>query len=306
MVIKGRLTGLVAATFSPMRANGSLDLDRAWPVVDHLRRQGIAGLYVVGSTGEGASLSSRERQNVVEAFIQAAAGRMPVIVQVGHNSLTEAREAAVHAERVGAAAISATPPSYYKTDSAEVLVEIVASIAAAAPTLPFYYYHIPQLTGVGVDMVDFLKMAADRIPTLVGVKYTAPTLCEMLRCIEFQQRRFDILHGRDEMLLAGLAMGAAGAVGSTYNFAAPIYRRVIAALQDGNLAEARCWQARSAEMLHIVLRYHGFSGQKAVMKMVGLDCGPTRLPLAPLSNEEFDQLHRELDEAGFFTWISGD
>lgn len=302
----GRRTNLVAATFTPMHDDGSLDLDQVGPVVDHLHHQGIAGLYVVGSTGEGASLSGRERRQTVEAFVQAAAGRMPVVVQVGQNSLTEAREAASHAEHVGAMAISATPPSYYKTESVEVLIQSVASIAAAAPSLPFYYYHIPHLTGVGLDMLEFLKMAGDQIPTLVGVKYTASTLCEMLRCIELQNRRFEILSGRDDMLLASLAVGAMGAVGSTYNFAAPLYRRLIAALQAGNLPEARCWQVRAAEMLHIAQRYHGFSGQKAVMKMVGLDCGPTRLPLAPLSAEEVNRLHHELDAIGFFGWLAGE
>jgi N-acetylneuraminate lyase len=298
-----RLTGLVAATFTPMREDGTLNLNRVGPVVEHLRGQGISALYVVGSTGEGVSLATPERQQAVEAFIEAAAGRMPVVVHVGHNSLAEARAAAAHAERVGATAISAVPPSYFKPESLDVLVASMAEIAAAAPTLPFYYYHIPQMNGVSADMVEFLRVAGERIPTLAGLKFTSPLLCEMLACIEFQERRFDVLHGRDEMLLAGLAMGAAGAVGSTYNFAAPLYQRVLAAFARGDLAEARCWQARAMQMIRTVVKYHGFSGQKAVMKMIGLDCGPTRLPLTPLRPGEADDLRRELEALGFFQWI---
>ena len=298
-----RLRGLMAATFTPMHEDGTLNLNCVGPMVDHLRRQGVSALYVVGSTGEGVSLSTRERQQTVEAFIEAVAGRMPVVVHVGHNSLAEAREAAAHAERVGATAISAVPPSYFKLESLDVLVASMAEITAAAPTLPFYYYHIPQMNGVGVDMVEFLRLAGERIPTLAGLKYTSPLLCEMLACIELQGRRFDVLHGRDEMLLAGLAMGAAGAVGSTYNFAAPLYHRVMAAFSRGDLTEARCWQARAIQMIRVVLKYHGFSGQKAVMRMIGLDCGPTRLPLTPLRPAEVDDLRRDLEAIGFFEWI---
>lgn len=135
-----RLSGLMAATFTPMREDGTLNLSRVGPIVDHLRRQGVSALYVVGSTGEGVSLSTRERQQTVEAFIEAAAGRMPVVVHVGHNSLVEAREAAAHAERLGAAGLSAVPPSYFKPESLDVLVASMAEVAAAAPTLPFYFF----------------------------------------------------------------------------------------------------------------------------------------------------------------------
>jgi len=98
-------------------------------------------------------------------------------------------------------------------------------------------------------------------------------------------------------------MGAAGAVGSTYNFAAPLYHRVMAAFSRGDLTEARCWQGRAIQMIRVVLKYHGFSGQKAVMRMIGLDCGPTRLPLTPLRPAEVDDLRRDLEAIGFFEWI---
>ncbi|MDZ7619307.1 MAG: dihydrodipicolinate synthase family protein [Patescibacteria group bacterium] len=299
-----RLNGLVAATFTPMSNDGALRLDAVAPMVDHLCRWGVAGLYVVGSTGEGVSLSSAERMAAVEAFVQSAAGRVPIIVQVGHNSVAEACEMAAHAQRVGATAVSATPPSYFKPANLDLLVRTVAQIAGAAPSLPFYYYHIPHVTGVRVDMLEFLKQSSTAVPTLAGVKFTSPALDELLTCTQLESGAFEILSGFDELLLPALAIGVRGAVGSTYNFAAPIYHRVMEAWARGDLEEARLWQSRAVAMIRCVVGRHGLSGQKAVMKLIGLDCGPARLPLPQLDAEQVNLLQEELLSLGFFEWIA--
>ncbi len=300
-----RLTGLVAATFTPMHGDGSLHLDAVPAIVDHLCRWNVAGLYVVGSTGEGVSLSSSERKAAVEAFVQATAGRVPVIVQVGHNSVAEARDIAAHAERAGATAVSATPPSYFKPGTVEVLVDTMAQIAGAAPSLPFYYYHIPHVTGVRFDMIEVLGAASAVIPTLAGAKFTSPALDELLICTRFQSQAFEIFNGFDELLLPALAIGVRGAVGSTYNFAAPIYHRVMEAWAQGDLEEARLWQSRAIAVIRCVVGRHGPSGQKAVMKLIGVDCGPARLPLPQLDSGQVDLLQKELQALGFFEWIAG-
>jgi len=297
------LTGMIAATFTPMRADGALNLNAVPAIVDSLVREEIAGLYVVGSTGEGVSLTGRERREAAEAFVAAAAGRLPVIVQVGHNSLAEARELAAHAQSIGAAAISAVPPSYFKLGDVKTLAACMAEVADGALDTPFYYYHVPHITGVAFSMVEFLRIAADRIPTLSGIKYTGTSVHEMQACLEYSDGRFDVLHGVDEMLLAGLAVGARGAVGSTYNYAAPLYKRLWAAFASGDIEEARLWQSRSVAMIRTILPHGGLAGQKAVMQLIGLDCGPARLPVPQLDQSEIEQLRRELETIGYFEWI---
>ena len=94
-------------------------------------------------------------------------------------------------------------------------------IASGAPNLPFYYYHIPMLTGSTLDMVEFLTQGAKSIPNLVGLKYTDTKLYEFQNCLELAAGRFDVVWGCDEMLLGALATGGRGAIGSTYNIAAP-------------------------------------------------------------------------------------
>jgi N-acetylneuraminate lyase len=300
--MKQRYTGLIAATFTPMHEDGALRLDRAGPMVEFLQRSGIQAIYVVGSTGEGVSLSVRERREAAEAFVRAARGRLPVIVQVGHTSLTEARELAAHAQDIGPDAVSAVPPFYFKPSSAANLADCMAQIAGGAPKLPFYYYHIPAITSVGLDLVDFIRIARKRIPTFGGIKYTAPTVHEYMACVAEAGDDLDILWGVDEMLLCGLAAGAKGAVGSTYNYAAPVYRHIIDAFERGNLDEAREWQARSVEMIRRILDAGGLSAQKAVMQLIGQDCGPTRLPLPQLSKDQIERMGARLREIGYFEW----
>jgi N-acetylneuraminate lyase len=289
-----------------MYADGRVNLSIVEPMVERLLADGIRGLYVCGSTGEGMSLTSAERRDVAAAYVQAAARRVPVIVQVGHTAVAEARELAAHAQRVGADAVSANAPSYFKVESAASLSGCMAEIAAAAPELAFYYYHIPRLTGVQVDLTEFLELATARIPNLAGLKYTTPTLDEYQVCLEWGQRRLEVLWGVDEMLLGALAVGAQGAVGSTYNLAAPLYNGLIRAFEEGRLEAARAAQARSIQMIRVMGRYPFFSALKQMLAWRGLDCGPCRVPLGNLTPGLRDRLRGDLERIGYFAAEPGE
>lgn len=300
--MKNRYTGLIAAAFTPMCEDGSLNLAQIPSIVDHLVGAGISGLYVCGATGEGPSLSSEERRAVATAYVKAAAGKLPVIIQVGHNSLVEARGLASHAEAIGAGAISAMPPLCYKFESLRTLIDCLGQIASAAPTLPLFYYHIPSMTGMNFDMVEFLREGGKHLPNLAGIKYSHSAIEEYQACLQLESQRFDVLFGRDEMLLSALAVGAKGAIGSTYNLAGPLYRQVITAFERGDHGEARRCQTLAVEMIRVCYRYRGQPAFKAAMKLIGPDCGTSRLPLETLTSNEVKALKEELDGIGFFEW----
>jgi len=295
-----RLDGLVAAVFTPMQADGSLNLAQVGPMVDYLISHGVNAIFACGSTGEGPLLTVAERRDTAAAYVEAAARRLPVIVHVGHSSPAEARGLAAHAQQIGADAVSAVAPWYFKPASVEALIACLAEITAGAPELPFYYYHIPSLTGVGLDVVELLRCGGDRLPTMVGVKYTAPTVDELQALLEFDGGRYDVLFGRDEMLLSALSVGVRGAIGSTYNFAALLYRRLIDAFDREDLREARACQSRAVAMIRLLLRHGGLPAFKAIMKWLGLDCGPVRPPLLPPDVEDLAQIKRGLDALGCF------
>lgn len=297
-----KLSGLLAATYTPLKADGSLHIEQVPAMVEHLLSSGVTGLYVCGSTGEGMSLSGDDRRLVAEAYVTATGGRVPVIVQVGHNSLDEARQLAAHAQQIGADVISATCPSYFKVTTVEGLVDCMAELASGAPELPFYYYHIPTLTGSKIDMVDFLNLAGQRIPNLAGLKYTDATIHEFQECLELQNGKFDVVWGFDEMLLGALATGARAAIGSTYNIAAPLYGRLIEAFKKGDLPEARRLQSQSIKMIRTLCQYPFHPAMKAVLGMKGLDVGGCRLPQGRLTQEQTSTLRKQLDEMDFFAW----
>ena len=296
-----RLTGLVAAVFTPMHKDGSLNLDQVGPIVDRLVVDGVGGIYICGSTGEGPLLSTAERRSVAAAYVEAASGRLPAVVHVGHASVSEAQDLARHARQLGADAISAVAPWYFKPTSVANLVDCLAQITAAAGDLPFYYYHIPVITGISINPVALLREAADRLPTFHGIKYTAPTVDEFQELVEFEDGRFDVLFGRDEMLLSGLTAGAKGAIGSTYNLAAPLYVKLLDAFERVDMVEARRLQSLSIAVIRVLLS-HGPPAFKALMSLIGPECGPVRLPLVTLAAEETARLQSELDAIGFFDY----
>lgn len=297
-----RLRGLIAATYTPFNAEMDVDPTAVAPMVERLIADGVSGFYVCGSTGEGVSLSTPERKQVLEAYVKATAGRVPVVAQVGHNSLAEACDLADHAQRAGATAVSALAPTYFKPGSVEMLVECCRQVAAAAPAVPFYYYHIPVLTGVNLPMPAFLRQAGEAIPTFAGLKYTAATLHEYQECVALDGGRFDVLYGFDELLLPALAVGARGAVGSTYNISAPLYLRLMSAFEAGDLEAARECQLQAIEMINAIARHPFHPAMKVLLGWLGTPCGDCRPPQPRLSVAQREELRTKLENIGFFEW----
>jgi N-acetylneuraminate lyase len=298
------LTGLVAATHTPFHADGQLNVAIVEKQASHLLQNGVRAVFVAGSTGESHSLTLDERLALAKRWSEVARdSKLRVVVHVGSNCLADARVLAAQAQSLGVTAIAALSPSYFKPKSIETLVACCQEVASAAPALPFYFYDIPVMTNVHLSMPDFLDMAAERIPTLAGLKFTNPDLMAYQRCLHIQGGRFDAPWGLDENLLAALAVGSVGAVGSTYNFAAPIYHRVMAAFTKGDLPTARLEQYRSVQMIDLLIRYGFTAAAKAAMGLVGVDVGPSRLPNAPLTGEQVRNLRGDLERLGFFDWI---
>jgi len=296
-----RFTGLIAAAHTPMTRGGEINLDAVADQARLLAAGRLDAVFLAGTTGEGLSLSVAERKALVERWRREAPD-MPLIVHVGALSIADCRELADHAARFGADAIAAVAPCYHKPAALADLVAFCADVAGAAPDLPFYYYHIPSLSGVKVNVCEFLSTGAERIATLAGVKFSDPDLMDFARCVRLEGGRFNMLFGLDEMLLSALVLGADGAVGAGYNFAAPLYRRIIRAFESGDLTAARDDQAMSAELMTVFSARGGVPAGKAIMKVIGLDLGPVRPPLHTLTDDEFAALRHELQAIGFFEY----
>ena len=296
-----KIKGLIAATFTPFKNDGSLNLKIIPAYAEKLKKDGVSGVFICGTTGEGMFMTEEERIQVAETWIKEQTDSFKVIVHVGTTSSLQSKKLAEHAEKIGAYAFSCMGPIFLAPNKVNDLVSFCATVALGAPSLPFYYYHIPSVSNVNISMPAFLKKAQNEIPNLTGIKFTHRNMMEMMQCLLAENERWDILHGFDEELLMGLTAGAHGAVGSTYNYMAPLYNNIINAFNEGDLKKARALQYESVKFVEVLIRYGGgVSGGKPVMKFVGIDCGPLRTPAHNLSDEDMKQYYNDLKSIGFF------
>lgn len=281
---------LIAAPHTPMTTDGQVALDVVEQQAQWLIESGVTGVFINGTTGEGLSLTQQERRDLTQRWVDVAGGQIRIIVHVGHLSVPEACDLARHAQRIGADAISAVAPCFYKPADTEALVAYCGAIAACAPELPFYYYHSPGMTGCRVRPDEFLHLGGQRIATLAGVKFNDPCPIAYQRCIAVDPQRFDNPYGVDEALLTGLTYGATSAIGSTYNYAAPYYLKMARLFHAGRRDEANAMAQQVMDLIDILLEFGVIAAGKALMKLRGIDCGPPRLPLRPLSPKAYRQV----------------
>lgn len=298
-----KLSCLIAATFTPFLNTGDVNLELVPALVANLRRTGVHGAFICGTTGESASLLLEEKTLLIEAYSPYQGPDFQVIVMLAGTSQREAIQLAKTAVDNSLYGVALTAPYYFRTASVSQLVDYLEPIAQAAFPLPLYFYHIPVLTRVDLSMIDFLGAVADRIPNFAGIKYTHNDLMEFNRCLRFQEGRFDILWGWDELFLAGLSMGAKGAVGSTYNFAAPLYLAIRKAFEERDFEKALHLQEKSIDFISLYGKYGGPAAGKAILKFCGLDCGSFRSPVLSLSKQQENMFKSELTDLGFFTYI---
>ena len=301
-MMKQKFKGLVAAAYTPMHEDESIAPEKIAPLVEYAVRQKFAGLFAVGSTGEFCSLTVEERKLVAKTYIREAAGRIPVIENIGSCSYRESAELAAHAAAAGADALCAIAPYYFRPETVRDLAEFIKRIAPACDGKPLYLYHAPGITHVNLPMSEFVKIMLDEVPNFAGIKFTNENLCEFERCVALGGDRIQMMFGRDEMLLGALAMGAEAGVGTTFNYLPKIYRGVIEAFEAGDMAKARSFMELSHRAVAISARY-GLASIKVFMKFAGIDPGPMRSPVNRLNAEEERNFREELSRAGLDEYI---
>lgn len=304
-----KIKGLIDAPFTPFHADGSLNLEPIPAYAALLARNGLQGVFINGSSGEGYMLTEEERRQLAECWIKAAGevrtregNPFKVIVHVGSTSVATSHRLAQHAQEIGAWGIGAMATPFPKIGSVEQLCQYCEAIASGAPERPFYYYHIPAFNGAFLSMYDFLEAADGRIPNLAGIKYTFESLYEYNRCRRYKNGKFDMLHGQDETILPCLAMGGAeGGIGGTTNYNGRALVGIIDAWKAGDIGRARELQNFSQDVIDVICRFRGnIVGGKRIMKLIGLDLGPNRVPFMTVTDAEEQEMRRQLDAIGFF------
>jgi N-acetylneuraminate lyase len=278
--VSAQLDGIFPALVTPLTPDKTVNTAAVEQLMGHVFSAGAHGVYLCGNTGEGMALPAAERCKVVETAMRVAPAGKRVVVHVGASSQTEALELARHANDLEVAAISSLPPS---GASYPELLEYYRALAAVVD-VPLLAYYFPELTGAALSAEQLLEIC--RIPGVDGVKFTDYDLFSLS---QLARKGHTIFNGRDEVLCAGLLMGAVGGIGSIYNVVPHWFVDLYSNARAGRWAEARRLQDRINDLIKVLLGYPLVPAIKRVLSWNGIDCGQAIKPpytLAPLQEHE--------------------
>jgi 4-hydroxy-tetrahydrodipicolinate synthase len=275
---------------TPFNVDETLDLGALHALVNKLIGDSVHGVFVVGSQGEYYALDAAEKRLAMEVTVKATASRVPVFAGTGANTTREAVQLTRLAEEVGVDAVSVLTPSFI-TPSQEELYQHFCDIAAST-SLPVLLYNSPGRTGVNISANLVARLA--HIDNIVGIKDSSGDLSTTAAYIAAAPPAFRVFAGRDTLVFATILHGGAGAVAACGNVAARHLVRLYAACKAGDTEAARSIQNELAPLREAFSLGTFPAVVKEALLMTGLDVGPCRRPVGPLSEEARRRLRRVL------------
>ena len=281
--------GIFPAFYACYDKNGEVSPEATKAFVEYLIGQGVAGLYVGGSSGECIYLSVEERKKTLEAVMEVAKGRIAIIAHVACNNTKDSCELARHAESLGVDAIAAIPPIYFRLPE-RAIAKYWNDISAAAPNTDFVIYNIPQLAGVALTLSLFDEMLKN--PRVIGVKNSSMPIQDIQmfkRQAKLNGKEVVVFNGPDEQFVGGRLIGADGGIGGTYGVMPALFVKLNALLEAGDFENAGKLQDDIDEVIYTMCSTKGnmyATAKAALKKLAGLDLGGVREPLLNLAEED--------------------
>src|SRR5580704_13868424 len=274
-------SGVFPAATTQFDAALDLDLAATRRVQAALIRDGVHGLVLMGTVGEGNSLSATEKRKVLEGAVDASEGKVPVIAGVSELTTAAAVSFARDAERIGAAGLMVLPAMVYVPTPAELEHHFRA--VAAATALPMMLYNNPPSYRVNIDIATLERLAD--VPNIVAIKESAPDSRRFTDLINAFGERFVLFAGLDDVAFEGLALGAKGWVSGLTNAFPAESLRLYAALRKGDLDEARKIYRWFMPLLHLDSEHDLVQSIKLAEQIMGRGSERVRPPRLPLSGE---------------------
>ncbi|MDE7348088.1 MAG: N-acetylneuraminate lyase [Clostridia bacterium] len=277
---KAKFKGVFSALLTPYTADGKINGKSVKQIVDFNLEKGINGFYVGGSTGEGMLLTVEERKELFKYAAESNAGRGTMIAHVGTINTNHAIDMAKYAQDMGYDAISAVAPFYYGF-SYEAIKGYYYDIANSVD-IPMIMYNFPNANGFQFNKERAEDMFKNK--KFIGIKHTTSDLFALQ---QFKTMECDplVYNGFDEMLVAGLSMGADGGIGSTYNFMPQKYVDMFRLFNEGDIKQAQKIQFEANEIITMLIKYGVFATEKGILEEMGIEMGGCRKPFTELSAE---------------------
>ena len=260
------LQGIIVPLITPLREHETLDRESLEKLIDYVITGGVNGIFILGTTGEGPSLSGKVKRELIEHTCTITNDRVPVIVGVMDTSITESVNLAAYAADQGAAAVVAVPPYYLPLSQAELVIYI-RKLTDKLP-LPLFLYNQPEYTNVPINP-DTLAQVAD-IPNLAGLKDTSRNMINFQQMCQLMKDRddFSLFVGPDGLMAEAVLMGGSGGVNAGANLAPKLYVELYEAARAGDMPKVRQLQSKVLQLITTV--YHPSAGRLKSLK--GLKC----------------------------------
>ena len=295
---KLRVSGVIVPMLTPFDEVGAVDEAGIERLTDFLIGTGIAGLFPLGTTGEGPLLTTDERREAARLVIKYARGRVPVIIHTGAITTVETIALTQHARDSGAQAAAIVPPYFYKL-SDEALFEHYAAVASAVLDLPIYLYNNPGVTPNVLSM-ELVFRLADACPNITGLKDSSGSLATLFASRHLHDGAFNTASGPDGLILAGQAIGLDACVSGNANFVPELVVGIVETVRRGDLVTARTLQSQLDQVRRVLGDGADLSLFKAMCARRGVPVGTVRMPLRPASAQKVEAYWRALSELGVF------
>jgi N-acetylneuraminate lyase len=288
-----KFTGVMPALITPLTAEGKLNRDVLERLIEDLIAQGADGFYIGGATGEGIILDVDVHKELTTESIKIVNGRVPCIVHIARMNYNEMVDLAVHAEKAGADAISAIPPLFYQYDH-QAIYNYYEGLSNAI-NIPIMIYNNPN-TGVHFSAEQVAELY--NIKNVTAIKWTNYEFYQVMRILDLTNDEFNVISGPDEMLLCGLAAGADGCIGTTYNFLMPEVRAVYDAFRAGDMEGARKAQTVVSTIVDELIKYNVVLATKVILEAKGYDVNHPLYPMHDYTPEQKAEMLANLQKAG--------
>ncbi len=295
---KKKFTGVMSALVTPFDAMDKINKRAVKALVEYQLASGIGGFYLCGSTGEGVVMTSAQRKEMCETVLEANAGRGKIIVQTGSINCEESFELARHATQAGADGISSVPPSFYYRYTRSEIIDYYKRLAGNT-SLPLLLYAVPLLAVGNVTEIIEKLLSVENV---IGLKDTRADFFEMWKLSQLNHGDINIINGPDECLLCGLAMGADGGIGATYNVMPELFSELYRCFASKDFFAAQVLQGRINRIIQVLLSHAKSScvgTVKLTLRLRGLDVGTQRYPAEDFTPAEVDSFKEAMLQAGY-------
>ena len=288
-----KFTGTGVAIITPFRKDGSVDFKSLEVHVNHLIKNGVDYLVVLGTTGETPVLSKDERQAIVNFVIEISEKKLPVVVGIGGNHTHAILDSINETDFSGIDAVLSVSP-YYNKPNQNGLYQHYKAIAEASP-VPVIIYNVPGRTGSNISTETVLKLAKD-YKQIIAVKEASGNISQIMNIIKDKPAGFKVISGDDALSFPMITLGASGVISVIANAFPAEFSTMVRYALSGKIDEARKIHYKLLPLIDAIFAEGSPAGVKAVLDILGISSNYLRLPLVPVSKELYKKLEKGVNE----------